>query len=116
MVLSAAYLYEAAGHQEFRWIHSDWLGKAGKGEDDFKAMVSVKPVKLILTQFDYYRRYEPVLQQLKGRPGLVEFQVINTAKVPAPDSIRSLRKVVQHVSWAPVIVVLEWKAGNGGMD
>src|SRR5258708_4960725 len=53
---SGAYLHEAAPHSDFQWIHSDWLAPAKKRESDFdsNALIRVKPVKLLLTQFDYY--------------------------------------------------------------
>jgi len=111
VVFSGAYLHEAAPHSDFQWIHSDWLAPAKKGENDFdsNALIRVKPVKLVLTQFDYYRRYQPVLESLKLRPDLVSLEIIDTARVPPPDSIKSLQRVVQHISWAPVIVNLSWK-------
>jgi len=111
VAFSGAYLHEAAPRTDFRWIHSDWLAAAKKGENDFdsNALIRVKPVKLLLTQFDYYRRYQPVLQSLKSRPDLVTLEIIDTARTPPPDSIKSLQRVVQHISWAPVIVNLSWK-------
>jgi hypothetical protein len=110
-VFSGAYLHEAAPYADFRWIHSDWLAPAKKGENDFdrKALIRVKPVKLLLTQFDYYRRYQPVLESLKSQPDIVAVEIIDTARVPPPDSIKSLQRVVQHISWAPIIVNLTWK-------
>ena len=110
IVLSAAYLYEAARHTQVRWIHSDWLHKFQPGQpSESEALAALRPAKVIVTQFDFYRRYQPVLAELKSRPHLVEFQINQTAKVPAPDSIASLQKVVQHISWAPVIVTFSWK-------
>jgi hypothetical protein len=111
VVLSSAYLYEAARHKELRWVHSDWMEPARRHQasDDWAGLLALKPARLILTQFDYYRRYQPLLAQLKMRPGLAEVQIVNTAKLPAPDSIRLLRKVLQHISWAPVVVTVSWK-------
>ena len=111
MVLSAAFLYEAARHKDITWIHSDWPAKAqpGKASTDLAALLDLKPDKLILTQFDYYRRYEPVIEELKTRPDLVGIEMDNTAKTPPPDSIKSLQRVVQHISWAPVIISFSWK-------
>jgi len=108
---SSAFLYEAARHKEIVWIHSDWPGKTESGQPapEWQALLALKPAKLILTQFDYYRHYDSALARLKAHPELVEFRVVNTARVPAPDSIRSLQRVVQHVSWAPVIVCFAWK-------
>jgi hypothetical protein len=110
-VLSSAYLYEAARHKELRWIHSDWMAPAPRHRPsaDWEGLLALRPARLILTQFDYYRRYQPLLAQLKTRPGLAQVEIVNSARLPAPDSIRPLQKVVQHISWAPVVVTVSWK-------
>jgi hypothetical protein len=110
-VLSSAYLYEAVRHNNIRAFHSDWLAPARRGEpnNDLQSLIALKPCKVILTQFDYYRRFETVFSELKTRPEINRFEILNTAKVPAPDSFPSLQKIVQHICWAPVIVSLSWK-------
>ena len=117
VVLSSAYLYEAAKRVTPRWIHSDYLtrGKQDNPNADRDALLAVRPAKLILTQFDYYRRYEPILTELKNHREPVEFRIVNTARFPAPDSFKSFRRVVQHISWAPVIVTFEWPASTNGV-
>jgi hypothetical protein len=69
----------------------------------------LKPGKLVLTQFDYFRRYEPLLAALENHRAAVKFSGTNMARVSAPDSIPPLRRVLQHISWAPVIVTFEWQ-------
>ncbi|MDB6121386.1 MAG: hypothetical protein JWQ71_379, partial [Pedosphaera sp.] len=110
-VLSSAYLYEAARHKNVNWIHSDWMEKASRdgSTSDLKGIVALRPNELILTQFDYFRRYQNVLEQLKSDPNIKEIRIENTAKVPAPDSFKRLQKFVQHISWAPVVVNLTWQ-------
>jgi hypothetical protein len=110
-VLSSAYLYEAARRSEIRWVHSDWMAPAGRDPtlSDWEGLTTLKPARIILTQLDYYRRYEPLLARLRSRPDLAALTVVNTARVPAPDSIRPLQKVLQHVSWAPVVVTIAWR-------
>jgi hypothetical protein len=110
VVLSSAYLYEAARHNDLRWIHSDWMAPAERHrpDADWQGLLALKPVKLILTQFDYYRRYRPLLARLEEQPALAQVQVANTARLPAPDSIPALQRVVQHITWAPVVVTLKW--------
>jgi hypothetical protein len=109
VVLSSAYLYEAARQSNIRWIHSDWLHLLDRPRpSESEALLRLKPAKLILTQFDFYRRYEPILDELKSHPSEVKFQIVQTANIPAPDSFSSLQKVVQHISWAPVIVTFTW--------
>ncbi len=87
------------------WNRPGGIGPAPIGKDSWPSSRS----RLILTQFDYYRRYQPLLAQLKTRPGLAQLQIVNTAKLPAPDSIRPLQKVLQHISWAPVVVRVSWE-------
>ncbi len=110
VVISSAYLYESARQKSIQWVHSDWAGKfeRGKRDQELQWLVELRPAKMILTQFDFYRRYEPVLTALKRSGVDVGTRVANTAKVRAPDSYRLWQRVVQHISWAPVIVEFEW--------
>jgi hypothetical protein len=109
VVLSAAYLY-AAARPELKLIHSDYLvelrGRAT--ESDLTGLLRLQPCRLILTQFDYYRRYEAVVAELQRTRADVSVRITNTARVAAPDARRATRKVVQHISWAPVIVEISW--------
>ena len=111
VVLSSAYLYQAAWHGDLRWVHSDWMAQADRHrtDTDWVGLTQLKPVRIILTQFDYYRRFQPLLSELQAHPDLAQVTVLNTATLRAPDSIPALQKVVQHISWAPVIVTIEWK-------
>jgi hypothetical protein len=110
VVLSSAFLYEAARHDGIRWVHSDWLHRLGPGQpSESDALAALKPDKIILTQFDYFRRYFWILPELKSRPALAEMQIEQTAKIPAPDSFASIQKVVQQISWAPIVVTLKWR-------
>jgi hypothetical protein len=110
VVISSPYLYAAAKHNELSLIHSDWMGKAWAVPPltDLTALKALRPRKMILSQFDYYRRHEPVLEELEKEPGLCEVSITNTARIPAPDSYPPLRRVIQHISWAPIIVDLNW--------
>jgi hypothetical protein len=112
VVLSSAYLYEAARHDKIRWLHSDWLAPARRGgsSTDLESLINLKPCKIILTQFDYFRRFETVLAQLKESKELAHLEVVNTTGIRSPDSFPSLQKVVQHISWAPVVITLTWRA------
>jgi hypothetical protein len=111
VVASSAFLYRCSRHRQVGLIHSDWMGPAKSGVDnaDVRALVTLKPRKMLLTQFDYYRRHQAVLELARQDPGVKEIRVVNTAHTPAPDSIHSLQRVVQHISWAPVVVDLDWK-------
>ena len=109
--LSSAYLYGAmqSGVQypiyaDWYFNHSTWTNHA-----ELNGLVRFKPAKLVLTQFDYYRSFVRVLADLRQHPELATFQVRDRAALRTPDSIPSLQRVVQHISWAPVIVDLEWK-------
>ena len=111
VVLSSAYLYQAARHADVRWIHSDWMAPADRHrtDTDWEGLTRLKPTRILLTQFDYYRRFAPLLEQLAAKPELARVTLTNTATVRTPDAIPSLQRVVQHISWAPVIVAIEWK-------
>lgn len=109
VVSSAAYLYEAAAW-DVRAIHCDWLGVAGLDQEkvDWEGLIAAKPPLILLTQFDYYRRYEPLLNRLKARPDLASVSLRDYARLSPPDANRALRRVAQHLSWAPIILEIEW--------
>ena len=111
VVLSSAYLYEAARHRNVRWLHSDWLVPARHDDvdPDLTGLRQFHPRRLLLTQFDYYRRYAPELAKLRTDPTLADLKITNLAKIPPPDAYPSLQRVVQHISWAPVVVELTWR-------
>lgn len=111
VMLSSAYLYEAARHKNGTWYHSDWLRKAKGGPfpSDFEAFEALKPDELILTQFDYYRRYKGILEIARVDPDLKSTFIEDMARVRAPDSIPLMHRVLQHISWAPVIVKIQWR-------
>ena len=50
-----------------------------------------------------------MLAKLRQHPELVTVQVRDETAVRTPDSIPAMQRVVQHISWAPVIVDLDWK-------
>lgn len=111
VVMSAAFLYGAAAHDDVQFIHSDWMARADGDSlySDTAALVALKPKKIILTQYDYFRRYQEVLKKAKMDPSLKNIEIENAARVRSPDSYEALQKVVQHISWAPVIVTLTWQ-------
>lgn len=113
-VVSAAFLYEAARQGVQGAIHSDWpYDRRGQPPGSDLALLSrLRPSKLVLTQFDYYRAYKPTLDELARHPELCSVKVRNTARVATPDSFASLQRVLQHVSWAPVIVDLVWNPSS----
>ena len=111
VLVSSPYLYSAAGLGVRNGIHSDWYFDHANWRENTQmdALARLKPAKLVLTQFDYYRNFEAVVAQLGGHPELVAVQVRDLARVRTPDSIPSMQRVVQHISWAPVIVDMNWK-------
>ncbi len=110
VAVSAGFLYEAVQHQELRVLHSDWLTPPdGGGVSRAEAVATLKPAKLILTQFDHYRLYGEAIAELQSHTNLVHVNIINTAGVPVPDAALTVQKVVQNISWAPVIVEFSWK-------
>ncbi len=107
-VLSSAYLYEAARQTNVALIHSDYV-RSSLRSTDTEGVLERKPVLLILTQYDYYRRFETVVSDLKSNPQVRGVRVENTARIRAPDSYPQLRQVIQHIAWAPVIIDIAWK-------
>jgi hypothetical protein len=105
---SSAFLYEVAQRTNVTWIHSDWPSPAAAYDSGFSALGELQPAKVLLTQFDYYRRYEPAVAQFRRERGDVEVRITNLARVQPPDAIPATRKIVQHISWAPVIIEFSW--------
>jgi hypothetical protein len=114
VLVSSAFLYEAAGLGVKNAINSDWYFDHAKWTNNAQIyrLTQLQPPKLLLTQFDYYRSFVAPLEQLRQHPELVEIRVRNQATIPAPDAIPLLQRVVQHISWAPVIVDLDWKKAS----
>lgn len=112
VLVSSAFLYQAVDMGVRDAIHCDWYFDHTQWSDhaQMDGLIRVRPARLVLTQFDYYRAFVAPLEQLRQRPGLVDFRVRNLAAVPVPDANPALQRVVQHISWAPVIVDLDWKA------
>jgi hypothetical protein len=111
VLVSSAFLYQAADMRVKNPINSDWYFDHSHWTNnaEMNGLIQLQPQKLVLTQFDYYRGLlEPVFQ-LQQHPELVEIHVRNLAALRVPDASRSLQRVVQHISWAPVIVDLDWK-------
>jgi len=106
--VSAAYLYQAAQRTNLTWIHSDWPAPDTGNDWELRAIERLKPATIILTQFDYYRRYEAVIAQFRQQRRDVEVTIHNQARVQPPDAIPATRKIIQHISWAPVTIEIKW--------
>ncbi|MEI8287979.1 MAG: hypothetical protein WCH99_00790 [Verrucomicrobiota bacterium] len=111
VIISSPYLYQAFNAGARRPIHFDWYYNHATAatQSDLAKLIVLRPPKLVLTQFDYYRSVVPMLDRLRQQPELVTVRVRDFSGVRPPDSIPSLQRVVQHISWAPVIVDLDWK-------
>jgi hypothetical protein len=102
VLASSAYLYDLADLKGVRFYHADWIGSLGEGPAAFR------PNCLVLSAYDYHRRYKQTLDKL-SKKGLIETcQVESPGRVPVPDESPVFQRVVQHISWAPVIVRLRW--------
>ena len=108
VLLSSSYLYEGATRTNLVWLHSDWHAPATTENWELRGLMALKPKKIVLNQLDYYRHYETAVAQFRRERGDVEVRITNMARVQPPDAIRPMRKVVQHISWAPVIVEFTW--------
>ena len=110
VVLSSAYLYEAASFDHVKLIHSDWMTPADRTNrnTDWKGLLKLKPELIMVTPFDYYRRYDVLLERLREHPELASFEVTPSGELTPPDANRSIQRVLQHVSWAPVTIRIRW--------
>jgi len=111
VLVSSPFMYGAAAlgvknpiHSDWYFDHAHWINNA-----QMDALARLRPPKLVLSQFDYYRNFEALLAQIRQHPEMVDIHVRNLALVRSPDSLPSLQRVLQHISWAPVIVDLDWK-------
>jgi hypothetical protein len=111
VLVSSAFLYGAAELGVKNPIHSDWYFDHASWTENAETdgLARLRPARLVLTQFDYYRSFVLPLEKLRQHPELVKIRVRNLAVVRPPDAIPALQRVVQHISWAPVIVDLDWK-------
>jgi hypothetical protein len=111
VVISSAFLYRAQAMGVQHPIHSDWYYDRVNYAPNagFDGIVKLHPSKLVLTQFDYYRGFTGLLAKLRQHPELVSVTVRDETRIRTPDANPSLQRVVQHISWAPVIVDLAWK-------
>jgi hypothetical protein len=113
VILSSAFLYEAVRLDVKTPLHADWFADRpftrGWGAQDFAALQRLRPAKIILSQFDYYRDYPALVEEVRRHPDLVAVEIRDTARIRTPDSNASSQMVVQHISWAPIIIDLKWK-------
>lgn len=117
VLISSSFLYCAADMGVKNPVHSDWFFDHSNWVADSNAplegIMKLQPPKLVLTQFDYYRSFAPLLAALGQHPDIVGIRVRDFAAVRVPDASPSLQRVVQHISWAPVVVDLTWKNPPG---
>ena len=109
MVFSAPFLYEANRHREVRSLHVDWLSSFRKPVNLTQRLTEIRPVRLVLSQFDWYRSFESIVADLRRRTEVDTITVTNTAGRRPPDAFPKMQRILQHISWAPVIVELSWK-------
>lgn len=113
LVLAATpYLYGVATQKDVRALHSDWLRQRDDPRSLAETIAALRPARMIISQFDYYRYYSDSIETLKTNASIRTLQIDNTAKVLSPDASPRWNRVVQHISWAPVIVSFEWKNTN----
>lgn len=110
VIMSSAYLYTALEAGVQNPVHSDWYFDRGNWTNnaDLIGFIAVQPRRLVLVQYDYYRAFAPLLERLRLEQAEVKITVRDLTKVRTPDSIPPMQRVLQHISWAPVIVDLEW--------
>ncbi len=109
VILSSPFLYRAMAVGVQRPIQMDWFYNhaTATANSDVAALEKLRPPKVVLTQFDFYRTFAALFERLP--PDRVKISVRDLALVRPPDATPALARVVQHISWAPVIVDLDWK-------
>jgi len=113
LAISSAFLYAAvdtpaAKSQRVRLFHSDWMVLRYPDRSFAQSVPKTKPDKLILTQFDYYRNYTETIEAWRQKGLIKRIKVIDHASFPVPDANPNLQRVLQHISWAPVVVEVQW--------
>jgi len=110
-IVSSAFLYEAARLHLDHALHTDWTRGRGRQDTttDAEAILRLRPTVIVLTQFDYYRAYRAPIEQVRQQTNAVELEIRDTAQLRPPDAHPSLQRIVQHISWAPIIIQLHWK-------
>jgi len=109
VLVSAAFLYEADRYKSLEAYHADWVAPFRRKRKTADCIIALKPARMVLTQFDYYRGCGTSLPALKSSPDLLDMRITDYAKIRPPDAISSMQRIIQQVSWAPVIVELRWK-------
>lgn len=56
---------------------------------------------------DPYPRYKPTLDRLQNE-GKIICEIKNFSQMLVPDANPSIQRVVQHLSWAPIVVTAKW--------
>jgi hypothetical protein len=108
VMISSAYLYDAAQRTNINWVHSDWPAPPGAPGGESGGIIKLRATRFILTQFDYYRRYNQSLRELRVMPNPPQIKITDTAQVRPPDAFPSLQRVLQHISWAPIVIEVTW--------
>ncbi|HEX7655208.1 MAG TPA: hypothetical protein VF607_16990 [Verrucomicrobiae bacterium] len=116
VVVASAYLYTAVAAGVQNPVHADWYYDRANPDPNanIDGLIKLRPAKLVLVQFDYYRAFVPVLDRLKQLHPEVKQTVRDFTGVRVPDSIPALQRVLQHITWAPVVVDLDWSALSAG--
>lgn len=107
VAVSSVYLYEAIHLEDVPLVHSDWIAPWPPGGNPMARLNAARPAKLILTQFDFYRHYQWPLQQWLASGAVRSVHIENTARTLVPDASPRWQRVLQHISWAPVIITVE---------
>lgn len=105
---SGAYLYDIAPRTNITWLSASWAWPATNSDWKLTAIEHHRPARLFLTPLDYFGNYETAVAELQRTRTDVDVRITNLASVPSPEHFRFARRVVQYLSWAPVIVEFDW--------
>jgi hypothetical protein len=105
---SGAHLYGIANRTNITWLHANWPLPTNLANWQITALEHHHPAKLILTPIDYYMTYEPALRQMQQTRSDVQIRIITLTKIPPPEATPLTGKLLQYLSWAPIIVDISW--------
>ncbi len=102
VMVSSCFLYALTDERERALHHTDWVGPLTSRPDGRTLDL------LILSQMEYHRTILPRLEALTAAGKLRVVAIDNHRTLPVPEDFPVLRRLFSHLSWAPVIVHVEW--------
>ncbi len=113
IVISGTYGYASIRAPHPLVCSSDWIEKrptpwhqTHEALNRIEPLQIMRPALLILSPFDYHRRYRGMIDELERTGVKAERGQLGT--VTPPDALGWSRKLLPSLTWAPVVVRLSW--------